>query len=112
MLPVERDLLEIERFDPQGESALSVYLDLGPARGPSDTDTRLARLLGPIVDRLDGSEAPALEAAAEMARKGIRSLDRVPRGLAVFASVEPRFLKVVPLPGVVEPKARWGPHLH
>jgi hypothetical protein len=112
MLPIERDLLEIERFDPEGESALSAYLDLGAAGGPLDTDARLAQVLGPIADRPNGNDTPALEAAAEMVREGIRALEHVPRALAVFASVEPRFLKLVPLPKVIEPKARWGPHLH
>ena len=113
MLAIERDVFEIERFDPQGKPALSAYLGVGAPNGSSGAfEARLAAVLRPIADRLDGAQARALEAAAGVARAGVEALEPRPRAVAVFSCPDARFVKVVPLPSVVEPMARWGPRLY
>jgi peptide subunit release factor 1 (eRF1) len=114
VLPIERDLLQIERFcHPQGGPTLSVYLETLPSWGAgSNPKAQLEAVLRPIRATLEGPALDQLDSAAAMVMKAIARLDHLPRAVAAFACPDVGFLRIVPLPEPVVPAAYWGPTLH
>lgn len=116
MLPIERDLFEIERLRrADGGRILSLYLDNELTRlAGRSLQTQLEGVLEPIRAELaDPADADRVEAAAAAVRNALDRLDPRPRGVAAFASPELDFVRIVPLPEPVVPAAYWdnAPHL-
>jgi peptide subunit release factor 1 (eRF1) len=116
MLPVENDILQIERFrHPEGGRALSLYLETNSARGPGrNLRAQLEDVLRPVRASLEGDdrEARSLEADVEAVMSQLDALEPRPRAIAAFACRELGFVRIVPIPERIEPMARWEPTFH
>jgi peptide subunit release factor 1 (eRF1) len=105
---------EIERFDPSGHEALTLYLNSNPSReSGSNLRAQLQDVMRPIRSALAGEEgAGRLEAALEAGVAAIAELKRTPRALAIFSCPPRRFTRAVPLPEPVAECAHWGRELY
>ena len=115
MLPIEREVQKVKRFDSKGRPALTLYLDTDPSHGAGrNVKAQIQDALRPIRFSLseDADGRQALLAAADLALAEIAGLESVPRAMAVFACPELRFLRVLPLPEPMGKRAHWGPELH
>ena len=117
MLPIERDLSQIERFrHPDGGPVLSLYLDLEPTGvvGGSlqaQLDGVLEQVRGELAQ--DPKATGLLDRAVDAVVRKVGELDPRSRAVAAFVSPDVDFLRVVPLPDPVVPAAYWDrtPHL-
>jgi peptide subunit release factor 1 (eRF1) len=105
---------EIERFDPSGHEALTLYLNSNPSReSGSNLRAQMRDVLRPVRNALEGEEdAERLEAAVEAGVAAIAELKRMPRALAIFSCPPRGFVRAVPLPAPVPEGAYWGRELY
>jgi peptide subunit release factor 1 (eRF1) len=113
VLPIERDIVDVERFDTGGAHALSLYLDTDVSREAGrNLKAQLADALGEAIDSASEPDAAdRIAAAADVALERIQSVQPAPRAVAAFVCPERQFVRAIPLPAPTDRSAYWGTEL-
>lgn len=115
MLPIEKEIRELEQFDCRGARALTLYVRTDPAREDGrNLPAQLAALLQPIRDSLldDPVLLSAFQRDVDTAHAELFSMRPPPRAAALFVCTARLLAYVVPLRFPVIPQACWDNHLH
>jgi peptide subunit release factor 1 (eRF1) len=113
VLPIEQDIMDVERFDTGGAPALSLYLDTDASREAGrNLKAQLDHALREAAQAAsEPGAAEQIAAASEIALEHIRSVEPTPRAVAAFVCAERQFVRVIPLPDPTDRSAYWGTEL-
>jgi hypothetical protein len=113
MLSMERQIRELNEFDPRGSNVLTVYLNTDPLRFTRvEIEEQLVRVANALRADLPPASRAALDQEVEEVRDYIGSMITPPAALAVFTCSPRRFFRVLRLPVDVAPAAYWAPWTH
>lgn len=114
MLPIEKQILDLERFDTHGAPALSLYVHTDPFRDSGrNMSAQLDALLESVRSGVDDDRdiVASIGKNFDAALGAISSIPK-PRAVAAFACAMRGFATAVPLRFAVAPEAFWDDHLH
>lgn len=114
MLPIENQIIDLERFDTRGAPALSLYVHTDPAR---DSGRNMSAQLDALLQSVRSGVADDRDIVASIASNFDAALAAIsaipkPRAVAAFACATRGFATAVPLRFAVVPEAFWDDHLH
>ncbi|MGQ0813912.1 MAG: baeRF10 domain-containing protein [Gemmatimonadota bacterium] len=115
MLPYEKQLDDLERFDTRGAFALSLYVHTDPARDSGrNRHAQLEALRRQLESEVNGDKhaAVALQRNFDDAVRAIESLKPPGRATAAFVCADGGLTMAVPLHFPMTPQAFWDDHLH
>jgi hypothetical protein len=113
MLSMEKQIRELNEFDPRGSNVLTVFLHTDPLSCEHvEIADQLERVANALRADLPPASRMALDHEVEEVRDYIGSMITPPAALAVFTCSPRRFFRVLRLPVDIAPAAYWAPWTH
>lgn len=110
MLSLEKQISELNTFDPRGANVFTLYLHTDPLEFARDELLQqLARATDPLLEDLPPHSRAALEVEIEAVRDYLGSMIAPPPAVALFTCVQRHFFRVIRLPVAVDTSAFWAP---
>lgn len=108
MMPIVRQLRELDSYDSRGAPVLSMYITTDPeVRPPGQPGSDAERSIAALGDGLPAALQADLAEELDVIRDYLGSMVAAPRGIALFSCARRSFFRVVRLPVPVRLSAYW-----
>jgi hypothetical protein len=113
MLSMERQIRELNAFDPRGANVFSLYLHTDPLQHErADLVRQLDGAARALREDLPPQSRAALDREIEEVTDYLGSMIAPPAAIAVFTCTPHHFFRVIRLPVEVSTAAYWAPWTH
>jgi hypothetical protein len=111
IMPIGRQLRELESFESRGAPVLSLYITTDPGTGGREMlQQEIRSLINELGAELTEGARADLACELDVIRDYLNSMVAAPRALALFTCTRRRFFRVVRLPVQVETRAFLQPN--
>jgi hypothetical protein len=108
MMPIGRQIRELDSYDSRGAPVLSMYITTDPdVRSPGQSEFDAERTIAALGAGLPAPLQADLLEELDVIRDYLGSMVAVPRGIALFSCARRNFFRVVRLPVPVRLSAYW-----